>query len=69
MIEWERKETGEVLFLEEVPKDAKIISVHGIAVEAVCEVCGKSILEGEEYSCDIEGIELCEKCTSEMLNE
>ena len=67
--EWEKTETGECEIIEEVPIGAKIVAINGTPVEWFCESCEVPIHPSDHYSCDVEGVMLCEKCTKEMLKE
>lgn len=62
MIEWEKTESGECEFMEQVPEGAKVISFNGKNVEGFCESCSIPILDSDNYATDPEGVMLCNSC-------
>ena len=57
---------GYSMKLKNVPKDARIETVDGIAVLGLCESCGKPILCTEEHKEDSEGIYECMECYGDI---
>lgn len=61
-IEWCRLEEGESYCLKDVPKGVVIKAINGVACLGPCEVCGKPVLEGDDYGEDVDGGYACREC-------
>jgi len=67
LIEYQITTTGQCHSIESVPKNARIVCIDGKDFIAMCENCGKPILDGDKYHVDEEGVYICIPCGNQLF--